>query len=179
MISELIAAVYESSAKTGQPIDPPLLIVLDEAANIAPLPDLDVLASSGAGQGIQLLTVFQDLAQVQARYGRRAQTIVNNHRAKVFASGIGDPDTLRYVTQVIGAGEFRQRSETAAEQGRSSATEGTTYRDLAPPNIVRGAKPGSALAVYGHLAPARIELRPWFRDPALRKLAEGSADDGA
>jgi type IV secretory pathway TraG/TraD family ATPase VirD4 len=50
MIAELVAVVYESSAQTGKPIDPPLLIVLDEAANIAPLPDLDVLASSGAGQ---------------------------------------------------------------------------------------------------------------------------------
>ncbi|MGH2974373.1 MAG: type IV secretory system conjugative DNA transfer family protein [Solirubrobacterales bacterium] len=177
MTAELVAEVYESSAKTGKPLDPPLLIVLDEAANIAPLPDLDVLASSGAGQGIQLVTVFQDLAQVQARYGRRAQTIVNNHRAKVFASGVGDPDTLRYISQVIGAGAFRQRSETAAEQGRSSATEGTTYRDLAPPNVIRGAKPGSALLVYGHLAPGRIELRPWFKDAALSELVEGRGGD--
>src|SRR6185312_3885168 len=83
MISELVAEVYERSAKTGKPLDPPLLIVLDEAANIAPLPDLDVLASSGAGQGIQLVTVFQDLAQVQARYGKRT-----NHRQQPPRQGL-------------------------------------------------------------------------------------------
>ncbi|HEX8752970.1 MAG TPA: type IV secretory system conjugative DNA transfer family protein [Solirubrobacterales bacterium] len=174
MLCELVAVVYECSAQSGKPIDPPLLIVLDEAANIAPMPDLDVVASTGAGQGIQLVTVFQDLAQVRARYGARAETIVNNHRAKVFASGIADPETLRYVSQVIGDGEFRQRSETAGEQGRRTATVSSDYRDLAPANVVRGARPGSALLVYGHLPPAQLSLRPWFEDSELTALAEGS-----
>jgi type IV secretion system protein VirD4 len=173
MISELVAVVYEISAQTGKPIDPPLLIVLDEAANTAPTPDLDVIASTGAGQGIQLVTVFQDLAQIESRYGKRAQTIINNHRAKVFATGIGDPDTLHYIRQVTGDGEFRQRSETAGEKGRASATEGSTYRDLAPANVVREAQRGSALLVYGHLPAARLSLRPWFEEPDLRELVEG------
>jgi len=173
MLSELVGVVYEFSAQTGKPIDPPLLIVLDEAANIAPMPDLDGLASTGAGQGIQLVTVFQDLAQVDARYGKRAQTIINNHRAKVFASGIGDPDTLRYISQVVGDGEFRQRSETAGEQGRASSTEGSMYRELASAAVVRGGRPGSAVLVYGHLPPAKLALRPWFAERELRALAEG------
>lgn len=173
MISELVAMVYEISAQTGKPLEPPLLIVLDEAANIASVPDLDVIASTGAGQGIQLVTIFQDLAQVQARYGKRAKTIVNNHRAKVFASGIGDLDTLRYVSQIVGDGEFRHRSQTAGRRGRASATESSMYRDLAPANVVRGAQPGTSLLVYGHLPPARLSLRPWFQEPDLLDLAEG------
>jgi len=68
-----------------------LLLVLDEAANIAPIPNLDEIASTGAGQGVQLLSVFQDLAQVRSRYGDRAQTIVNNHRAKLFGAGVSRP----------------------------------------------------------------------------------------
>lgn len=176
MISELVAVVYESAAQTGKPFDPPLLIVLDEAANVAPIPELDVLASTGAGQGIQLVTVFQDIAQVNARYGRRAQTIVNNHRAKVFASGIGDPDTLRYINEVVGQGEFQERRKTAGREGYSSSTEGSTYRELAPANVVRGARPGEALLVYGHLPPARLALRPWFSDPELTTLVRDRAE---
>lgn len=173
MLSELVAVVYESAAETGRPIDPPLLIVLDEAANIAPVPTLDEIASTGAGQGIQLLTVFQDVAQVHARYGKRAQTILNNHRAKVIAAGVGDPDTLDYVRKIVGDGEFRQRSETAGDRGRGSATEGSTYRDLTPANVIREAAPGSALLVYGHLPAARLTLRPWFEDRDLIDLLEG------
>ena len=65
-------------------LDPPLLVVLDEAAHIAPLPELDGLAATCASHGIQLVTVWQDLAQVRGRYGARAPTVLNNHRAKLF-----------------------------------------------------------------------------------------------
>jgi type IV secretion system protein VirD4 len=173
MISELVSVIYESSAQTGKPIEPPLLIVLDEAANIAPVPDLDVIASTGAGQGIQLVTAFQDLAQAKARYGKRAQTILNNHRAKIIATGSSDLDTLNWTRRVTGEGEFRQHSETAGHEGRTSSTEGSTYRDLAPANVVRGSRPGSALLVYGHLPAAWLTLRPWFDEPDLIDLAEG------
>lgn len=175
MISELVALVYESAAATGKPINPPLLIVLDEAAHTAPVPHLDELAATGGGQGIQLLTVFQDLAQLHARYGKRAQTIVNNHGARVFGAGVGDPETLRYVSQVTGDAEFRQLSETASEKGWRSSTEGSTFRDLAPPNVIREAQPGSALLVYGNLPPARLALRPWFEDAGSREMVDAGA----
>jgi type IV secretion system protein VirD4 len=182
LVQELLAVVYETAAATGKPLDPPLLLLLDECANIAPIPNLAEIASTGAGQGVQLLSVFQDMAQVSSRYGRAASTIVNNHRAKVFGTGISDADTLSYVSRVLGAGEFEQRSRSTGEKGRSSQTEGDTYRDLAPANLIRERQPGTGLLVYGHLPPAKIRLRPWFEEKSLRELgrapsngAEGTA----
>lgn len=172
IVQELLAVVYESVAATGRPLDPPLLLLLDEAANIAPIPNLDEIASTAGGQGVQLLSVFQDLAQIGARYQRRAPTIVNNHRAKVFGSGISDPETLDYVSRIVGAGEFEQRSRTDGEHGRGTTTEGDAYRDLVPPGLLRSAEPGSAILVYGHLPPARIRLRPWFREASLRSMRD-------
>ena len=171
MISELLAVAYESAAASGRPIDPPLLLVLDEAANIAPIPNLDEVASSGAGQGVQLLSVFQDLAQVKARYGERAETIVNNHRAKLFGAGISDPATLAYVSTGGRRRGVRPAAHTrAASEGTDQCTK--TYRDLAPATAVRSADPGSALLVYGHLPPAEIRLRPWYEERDL-KLPRG------
>jgi type IV secretion system protein VirD4 len=175
IVQELLAVVYESAAATGKPLDPPLLLLLDECANIAPIPNLAEIASTGAGQGVQLLSVFQDMAQVSARYGRSAATIVNNHRAKVFGSGISDAETLNYVSRVLGAGQFEQRSQSSGERGRRSQTEGDTYRDLAPANLVRERAPGSGLLLYGHLPPARITLRPWFEQRELRARREAGA----
>lgn len=102
LVQDVLAEVYERATRSGQPLDPPLLVVLDEAANIAPLRDLDTLASTAAGQGIQLVTVFQDLAQVTERWGPRGQTIVRNHRAKIIGSGIADPTTLDWAARVLG-----------------------------------------------------------------------------
>jgi type IV secretion system protein VirD4 len=175
LVQELMAKVYERAALSG-PLDPPLLLLLDEAANIAPIPNLDEIAATGAGQGVQLLSVFQDLAQVNARYGRRAATIVNNHRAKLFGTGISDPDTLTYVAKVIGAGEFEQRSRTAGESGRRSTTQGDTYRDLAPAGVLRESPLSTALLIYGNLPPAQIRLRPWFREADLRRLRDAQPD---
>ena len=160
MVRELIGVAYESSSKTGRPIEPPLLLVLDELANIAPIPNLDEVASTGAGQGIQLLSIFQDLSQIKASYGEsEARTILNNHRAKIIGGGTSDPDTLTYISQVVGTAEFKQRSETADDKGGGARTEGTIYRELTPANVVREAKLGAALLIYGHLPPGKLSLR--------------------
>jgi type IV secretion system protein VirD4 len=179
LVQELLAVVYETVAATGKPLDPPLLLALDECANIAPIPNLAEIASTGAGQGVELLSVFQDMAQVSSRYGRQAATIVNNHRATVLGSGISDPDTLSYASRILGAGEFEQRSRSTGEKGRRSETEGDTYRDLAPANVVRERDPGTGLLVYGHLPPAKIKLRPWYEDRELRRLRDGLGTEEA
>jgi len=171
LIEQIVAAVYDRAARTGQPLDPPLLIVLDEAANVAALPSLDTLAATAAGQGIQLVSVFQDLAQIRERWGTRALTIVNNHRAKLIGSGIADPDTLDYAARVLGDEEIQQLSSTAGQEGRASTTQSTAYRALAPAHTLRQAEPGTAVLIYGSLPPARISLRPWFADRHLRQLA--------
>jgi type IV secretion system protein VirD4 len=171
MLSELVGVVYEIAAETGKPLDPPLLLVLDEAANTAPMPDLDVVAATGAGQGIQLVTVFQDFAQVEARWGREAGTIINNHQAKVFPTGNSDPATLRYIREVLGEGEYvDQRTHSGHNPGQS---DGQLFKALAPSNVVREQRPGSGLLIYGHRPPARIELRPWFKDRDLTAMVEG------
>jgi type IV secretion system protein VirD4 len=174
IVQELLAVVEDLHAEREAPLDPPLLLLLDEAANIAPIPDLDEVASTAAGQGVQLLSVFQDVAQVSHRYGRQASTIVNNHAAKIVGSGISDPETVNYFTRIVGAGAFEQRSQTSGERGRRSQTEGETYRDLAPANVLREAEPGTGLLVYKHLPPTKIQLRPWFREATLRELRQAS-----
>ena len=171
LVREIVAEVYARASRSGRPVDPPLLLVLDEAANIAPLPDLDQIASTGAGQGLQLVTVFQDLAQIHQRWPGRADTIVNNHRAKLFGPGITCARTLEYLRRILGDTEVPQRSQTSAEFGRRSTTQSSTFRPLAPPNQLRERASGSMLLVYGSLPPALVRLRPWFRDRRLRRLA--------
>ena len=177
LIEQVLAAAYEQVARTGRPLDPPLLLVLDEAANVAAIPSLDTLAATAAGQGIQLVSVFQDLAQVKERYGARALTIVNNHRAKLIGSGIADPDTLDYAARVLGDEEITQISSTAGQEGRASTTQSTTYRSLAPAHVLRQATPGTAVLIYGSLPPAQIRLRPWFADRRLRALVQSERQE--
>jgi type IV secretion system protein VirD4 len=167
LVREALDGAFESAAKRGGTLEPGLLVVLDEAANIAPLADLDGLAATCAGHGVQLLTVWQDMAQIGARYGPRAGTVLNNHRAKVFLSGTADAATLEHASRLLGEEEPVVASTTRDPTGGLSTTRSPSRRPLLPPERLRQLPPGSGVLVYGHLPPLRLVLRPWWDDPEL------------
>jgi type IV secretion system protein VirD4 len=171
IVREVLDAAFDRSSATGRPLDPPLLVVLDEAASVAPLADLDRVVATAAGHGVQLVTVWHDLAQVESRYGSRWATVVNNHRAKLICSGIADPVTLQHVSGLVGDEARVEHSWTVGDDGRRTRTEGVSLRAIAPPGWLRQLPPGEAVLVYGSFPPARIALRPWFHDPELTRRA--------
>jgi type IV secretion system protein VirD4 len=178
VVRQVLEHVYDTVTRTGLPLDPPLLVVLDEAANVAPLPDLDALAATAAGHGVQLVSVWHDLAQITARYGPRAPTVVNNHRAKVFLSGISDPSTLDHASALIGEEEVLLPAYTSGGPGGRSTTRSTTQRRLAPPDALRRIPPGEGVLVYGGLSPARLRLRTWTEEPELAARTRGGEGEG-
>lgn len=177
IVREVLDAAFERAASTGRPLDPPLLVVLDEAANVAPLAELDRVVATAAGHGVQLVTVWQDLAQIESRYGSRWATVVNNHRAKLVCSGIADPVTLQHVSGLLGEGETAEHTVTVGDDGRRSRTEAVATRALAPPGWLRQLPPGEAVLVYGSLPPARVALRPYFSDGTLAARARALPQD--
>ena len=120
-----------------------LLLVLDEAASVAPLEDLDQLAATGSGIGITLLSIFQDFSQIEARWGERASTIVNNHSSRIILGGLVDPKVLTYLP------ELRDDNDKGAGLRRWPR--------------------GSAALVSGRLPRSTTRLVPWFRQRTLRR----------
>jgi type IV secretion system protein VirD4 len=172
LISTIITRAEElAAAQPDGMLDPRLLVCLDEAGNCAALAKLPELATTARGQGIQLLTVWHDLGQLQHRYGRRATTVLNGHRAKLFLSGQADVDSLELASKLIGDQAVTHTSHTAAADGRSSSTASVSWRRLVPMEVLRQLRPREGVLLYGHLPPARVRLRAWFRNPRLRRLA--------
>jgi type IV secretion system protein VirD4 len=177
LVADITAGAFERSAQTGRPIDPPLLLALDEAANIAPLPNLDEIASTGPGQGVQLLTILQNISQASDRWGKdRAETIIANHRARLFCSGIGDRATLDYLRQTLGDEEIdRISTHRQSPLATGSRTYSSEFRAIAAPHRVRQADTNTALLIYGRLQPAWVNLRPWYANRELRQLVSAAA----
>ena len=147
--------------------------MLDEAANIAPLPDLDVIAATGASHGIQLVTILQDLAQAHDRWGReRADTIVNNHRALVFGAGISDARTLETVGRLLGSEEVEQRSSTTGS-GRDTTTRSSSLRALGAAEPPPRDTAGPCAAGLRHAA-----ARPADAPPVVRRQATSAPRGG-
>jgi type IV secretion system protein VirD4 len=167
LVSQVLEVAFGRAARQSAPLSPPLLLLLDEAANIAPLAELDALASTCAGHGIQLVTVWQDLSQLSARYGTRAHTVINNHRAKVFLSGIADPGTLDHASILAGDEELFVSSVTRGADGKDATTASPLQRKLLPPDALRRQPPNTGVLVYGSLPPVRLALSPWWSDRIL------------
>jgi hypothetical protein len=167
LVQDVIELAYERSTQLGRPLDPPLLAVLDDAATSAALPQLDVYAATAAARGVQLVTTFRHIGQMQARYGDRAEVLLNNHKAKVILSGISDQATLGVLSHLLE--DDTVRSLTAPKAAAAAAKEGDPLRVRypSPAEALRRITPGQGVLLYGHLPPAHLTLRPWFRDRRL------------
>ncbi len=173
VLGEVVDRAYERATLAGGRLERPLLLCLDEAGNVAPLPNLAEVASTAPSHNIQLVTIFHDLAQARSRYGQQAETVVNSHRARMLLPGVADLDTLRYFAGLVGEEEARERTHTTGAGGTSRSTS-RRRRPLIAPEALRQLPERHALLVYGRIAPTRLRLRLWFEDRRLRTLARGA-----
>jgi type IV secretion system protein VirD4 len=171
LISEIVDRAYERATLNGGALERPLLLCLDEAGNVAPLPNLAEIASTAPSHNIQLVSIFHDLAQARSRYGQQAETVVNSHRARMLLPGVADLETLRYFSGLAGEAEVRDLTRTTGAGGASRSVA-SRRRPLAAPEQLRQLREGEALLLYGRLAPTLVRLRLWFRDRRLRRLAK-------
>ncbi len=172
LLSEIVDRAYERATLAGGRLELPLLLCLDEAGNVAPLPNLAEVASTAPSHNIQLVSIFHDLAQARSRYGKHAETVVNSHRARMLLPGVADLDTLRYFSGLAGEEEVRDTTRTTGASG-GSRTTGVKRRPLVAPESLRQLPDGHAFLLYGRIAPAQVRLRMWFADRRLRALAKG------
>ena len=122
-----------------------LLLVLDEAATVASLDELDQMAATLSGLDVTLMTVVQDFAQLVARWGPRAATIVNNHATRLVMAGLADPTVATYLPDIF-----------ATTKDRPAAPLRTRPRN-------------TAVVVAGRRAVYSVRMIPWWRWRRLRQ----------
>lgn len=180
LLTALIASVVReaevAAGRAGRPLEPRMLLALDEAANVFRFPRLPNLLTTARGNGIQLLLIYHDLAQVEQVYGGRqvARTILSNAKLRMLLPGVGDLETLRYFSEVLGRTLVERRSESRDTRGGRSTSRSDQHEQLAPLHVLQQLPDGQAIVQYQNLRPTRVNLRYCFRDPALRRLADGA-----
>ncbi len=169
-VSWLIRGAENRYALTGLALDPPLLLMLDEAGNIAPLRQLGTYASSLASQGCQLVSVFQNLSQIRDRYGNQATTIVTNHLAKVLMAGTTDVELLNLLTHLLGKREAIDETVMYGADGSHTSSASIREHELAPIHTLVQQRPGQVLALLSHCKPVRLHVRPYTQTPDLHRF---------
>lgn len=169
IINAFVMRVEELAAKNGGlALDPPLLLALDEAANIAPVRELDKVASKSAGEGIVVLSIWQDEGQINRIYGAdRARTVMSNHYGKLYMPGITDDQTLSNLSKMIGHDTVNR--VTHQQHGNSWTA---TDIEVAPPSYLRSLPRDEAIVISGHHKPMRVSLPGWWEDNTLTALID-------
>ncbi len=157
LIQAVLREAHERHSRTGRPLDPALLVMLDEAGNIAPQRNLNEHLSIGAGQGIAFCTIWQDLAQITGIYGPdHAATIINNHTARLYLAGSSDVETLSTLSATIGTEQQSRATVTIGGTGQRSTSYTDHDRPAAPVQELRQLPFGHAVLLYGRLPAAKI-----------------------
>lgn len=174
LLGDLKDQAYQRDV-AGSPLPKPLLMVIDEAGNM-PLAWLPEVAATCAGIGVLLVTIWQSKAQLDAAYGRLADSVLTNHLTKLVFSGCSDAATLGYVSRLLGDEEVSRRTlsyDVAGGLRRRSVSESTGRESLTPFHLLRQVRPGEAVLIHGTLPPAHLHARRWWEDRYLNAVSEG------
>ncbi len=175
LLSDLKAQAYEWES-IDRPFPAPLLLLIDEAGNM-PLRWLPEVSSTCAGLGIQLVTVWQSLAQITEAYGRRADVLLTNHATKLFFPAASDDSTLSYQTKIAGDEHVEHRSWSRDLDGDRRSVSGQDQREpLVPYVLARLPRFGRALMIHANLNPVQITGRRWWRDRRLAAMVPTNLD---
>ena len=177
----LVQAIYRAAVEVsanlldGAPLNPPLLMMLDEAGNIAPLQSLPKIAATGAGQGITLMTIWQDRAQIRELYREAERTLISNHTTTLWLPGSQDLDTLKLLADLVGDQWVAASTVSAAPDGGLSVSEGSERIDVAPPAFLRTLDDGTAVMLTGNRPAVLVRTHPYYELPRWRRLVDPKA----
>ena len=151
LVSSIFDAAIEKSRRLGEPLDPLLRMLLDEAANCAPLQTLPGHLSDVAAYGVRIATVWQSIAQMRDRYGDAKDAIIAASTDKVFLGPITDKATRDEIMELLG-------QQAVEVDDHSTLGPKATAQDLQQLSWYR------ALVVSGSLPPAVLRSEPYWRE---------------
>lgn len=177
-ISPLVTALTEdvldraehlAVTKAHRRLDPPLVVALDEAPNIAPIPSLRQRVADGRGRGLCVIYLVQGWASAESRFGRdvarELAAITNN---TLVLGGSHDVAFLKDLQELCGTTEVLKTSATVNRGHRGVRSTGSS-RSLAHDRepVLRAHQiqhldvaTGQALLLAGNLPPLLVELPP-------------------
>jgi len=187
VLSELYGAVRKLSDASGGRLPHPTLWVLDEVANICPLPALPQWLAEAAGRGLTFVLGVQDYAQLSERWGRDGATAMwsnTNHQGGVSGdlqprhaapAGAARRPVLDPSGDHVDAGQGKPAGEAQANDDVDEPSAAAPVDGGRAVWDGGGELPGIPPGLAHALSPASEPCPP---DPALRHLAQDALATG-
>ncbi|GLW34459.1 type IV secretory system conjugative DNA transfer family protein [Actinoplanes regularis] len=171
----LRAAVLLAEANGGR-VDPPLVAVLDEAANICKIKDLPDLYSHFGSRGICPITILQSYRQGTRVWGERGMDALwSAATTKMIGAGIDDARFAEDLSRLVGEHDVTVASRTRDGQGGTSHQVSTRRQRILDPAQIRALPKGTALLLATGVRVAMLDLLPWYDSARSEQLAAAVA----
>jgi type IV secretory pathway TraG/TraD family ATPase VirD4 len=181
--SPLIAALTDTVMRAGRRhaeqaagrLDPPMVVVLDEAANICRIADLPELYSHLGSRGMVPVTILQSYQQGVAVWGEPGMAALwGASTKKVIGAGIDDPRHARDLATLVGQHDVPVASVSYGD-GRASRQVSLRRQEILEAADIRALPPGSGLLLATGARPALISTRPWYTGPHAPRITAAIA----
>jgi type IV secretory pathway TraG/TraD family ATPase VirD4 len=171
--SPLIAGLTDTAMRAGRRraeqrggrLDPPMVLVLDEAANICRISDLPDLYSHLGSRGMIPVTILQSYEQGMGVWSEQGMAALwGSATKKLIGAGVDSPRLTRDVALLTGHHDVPVRSISIGD-GRASEQISYQRRQILEAADIRAIEQGTALLLASGSRPALLDLRPWHADP--------------
>jgi hypothetical protein len=179
----LIAAMADAVMRAGRRLaeqragrlDPPMVAVLDEAANICRIADLPSQYSHAGGRGIIPVTILQSYEQGEAVWGANGMAALwGAATKKLIGAGVDSPRLARDIAALTGQHDVPVRSVSYGD-GRASVQVSLRRQEILEPADVRALPAGTALLFATGSRAALVQLCPWYRGPDAERIAAATS----
>lgn len=167
----VLTSALDEMTDNLNPPELPICFMLDELATLGHLQAVENAVGLAAGYGIQLVAVFQDVAQMRDLYkGRWASFIGNAGVRAIFA--LDDYETAHYWSQFMGGRLFETTSQQqdlyGLAKGQSKSEAMRPFRS--PEQLMMEFAKGKMLVLPQGSRPIVSERVPYFDDKPLANL---------
>ena len=167
----VMRAAERQAERLGGRLDPPLVVPLDEAANICRIADLPDLYSHLGSRGIIPVTILQSYEQGVTVWGEHGMAALwGAATKKIIGAGVDSPRLARDLATLVGQHDVPVRTLSYGD-GRASESVSLRRQDILEPAAIRALPPGTALLLATGIKPALIRLTPWYAGPRAAEIS--------
>ncbi|MEB0202491.1 TraM recognition domain-containing protein [Cryobacterium sp. 10I1] len=181
LVRTICKTAQRAAESNGGRLTVPLVMELDECANIVKWPELPSVYSYYGSLGIILNTYFQSRAQGIEAFGREGWgTLWDAASNRVFGGGVLDDEFLKTIAALIGEHDEITYGSSTGRDGAMSTSTNTRKVSTMDVAALAALPQWRAIVFNSKSRPVMVQTVPWFTDTALKaRVAAGSAPDSA
>lgn len=180
LIAALTDAIFlageQASEAQGGRLDPPLVAVLDEAANICKIADLPDMYSHLGSRGIVPVTILQSYRQgVRVWTENGMEAMWSAATVKVFGAGLDDHKIVDALSKLIGQHDVSTTSFSYGE-GKGNHSVQLRRQEIMQGSDIRQIDKGECLLFATAARPTILRMRPWYRTDKAKLVTAAIKD---